>query len=49
MKSQIDCEDAAEAVLTAEEPDVDFDAWTLDDLTDLGSVRWESAESDDAG
>jgi hypothetical protein len=52
MKRHIDREDATDAVLTAEEPDAGFDAWTLDeldDLTDLGSVRLASAGSDDAG
>jgi hypothetical protein len=51
MRRQLDGEDATNTVLTAEESDAAFAAWTLeeiDDFTDLGSVRSAPAGSDDA-
>jgi hypothetical protein len=40
----------ADAILTAWEADVAFDAWTLEELDDeLGSLRPAFAQGDDAG
>ena len=49
MNLQIDREALADAILSAGEPDAQYDAWTLDELdrlADLGSVRsaWAGTE-----
>ena len=51
MTTQLHPAAAADAILSAGEPDAAFAAWTLDeldDLADLGSVRSAFAGSDDA-
>ena len=50
MRTQIDCQDAVDAIPPAWESDAAFDAWTLEELDDdLGSLRPAFAGSDDAG
>jgi hypothetical protein len=50
MRTQIDRQDAVDAILPAWESDAAFDAWTLEELDDdLGSLRPAFAGSDDAG
>jgi hypothetical protein len=50
MRTPIDREDAADAILSAGEGDAAFAAWTLEELDDeLGSMRSAFAGSDDAG
>jgi hypothetical protein len=50
MGTRTDHEDVRDTSLEAEESDAEIDAWTLeeiDDLADLGSVRWLQAGGDD--
>lgn len=50
MRTRIDREQAADAILPAGEGDAAFAAWTLEELQDdLGSLRPAFAGSDDAG
>jgi hypothetical protein len=50
MRTRIDRQDAADAILPAWEGDAGFDAWTLEELDDeLGSLPAAFAGSDDAG
>jgi hypothetical protein len=52
MNLQIDREALGDAILSAGEPDGQYDAWTLDELdrlADLGSVRSAWAGTDDRG
>ena len=50
MRTRIDREDSADAILSAGEGDVGLDAWTLDELDDeLGSLPAAFSGSDDAG
>jgi hypothetical protein len=49
MRTQVDRQDASDAILNAGEGDVAFDAWTFEELEgDLGSLRSAFAGSDDA-
>ena len=49
MRSQIDRQDAADAILPAWEGDGAFDAWTLEELDDdLGALRPAFAGSDES-
>jgi hypothetical protein len=51
MSLHIDREVLDDAILSAGDPDGQYDAWTLDelDLADLGSVRSSWAGADDRG
>ena len=50
MRTQVDRQDTADAILNAGEGDAAFDAWTLDELEDdLGALRSAFDGSDDAG
>jgi hypothetical protein len=49
MRTQIDRQNFADAILAAGEGDAAFDAWTLDELEDdLGSLRAALVGADDA-
>jgi hypothetical protein len=49
MRTQVDRQDATDAILNAGEADAAFDAWTVEELEDdLGSMRSAFAGSDDA-
>ena len=49
MRTQVDRQAAAEAILSAGEADAAFDAWTVEELEDdLGSMRSAFAGRDDA-
>jgi len=49
MKTQVDRQDAADAIPNLGEGDAEFDAWTFEELEDdLGSLRSAFAGSDDA-
>ena len=50
MRTQVDRQDAADAILNAGEADAAFDAWTVEELEDdLGSLRSAFDGSDDVG
>ena len=52
MSMQVDREALADAILSAGEPDGQYDAWTLDELdqfSDFGLVRAARLDDDDQG